>query len=63
MLLDHDVNLGIAACRANWGMPPRRVALVTGLLAAGMSLIFVESAALLPALSHPTWHRYQRLVA
>lgn len=69
MLLDRNVTAEMAlrtswaAFRANalvlliWG------AMVAGILAVGMALLFVGLAVALPVLGHASWHLYRRLVA
>jgi uncharacterized membrane protein len=69
MLLDRDVTAGEAlrtswaAFRTNWGVLLVWGAIVAALLAAGMALLFVGLAVVLPLLGHATWHLYRRLLA
>ncbi|MBX9751467.1 MAG: DUF2189 domain-containing protein [Roseococcus sp.] len=69
MLLDRDVTPGkamrisLATFRANWAVLLVWGVIVAGLLAAGMALLFVGLAVVLPLLGHATWHLYRRLIA
>jgi uncharacterized membrane protein len=69
MLLDRDVTAGQAlrtswaAFQANWGVLLAWGVIVAGLLVAGMALLFVGLAVMLPLLGHATWHLYRRLIA
>lgn len=69
MLLDRDVTAGQAlriswaTFRANWAVLLVWGGIVAALLAAGMALLLVGLAVVLPLLGHATWHLYRRLIA
>lgn len=69
MLLDRNVTPSTAVrtswevFQANWQVLLAWGAIVAGLLALGMALLFVGLAVVLPLLGHATWHLYRRLIA
>lgn len=68
MLLDRNVTPAVAvstswaAFRANAPLLLAWGAIVAGMLAVGMALLFVGLAVALPVLGHASWHLYRRLI-